>query len=205
MRRGLVPTASALLLLGLLLGCGAQPDGVPVASSVASPASSEPSVDKAAELTSAMLAKAEAAGEAPAGAPVSEVAGNSAAVTLMWETAKGHLCFAQAPVSGGSDVRLCTDLARISPVAGGHVARAFGTVSAPGGGWTVVLLAERGTRVTSARFAGKAVEWTPVRTLAPERSGRTVYCLTFSRYPAGELVVALDAGGREREERLTLR
>lgn len=161
-------------------------------------------VDKAAQLKASMLAKAEAVGEAPAGAPASEVTQGRGTATLMWETAKGHLCLAQASVTGGSDVRRCADLERIAPTAGAHVARAFGTLSTPDGGWAVVLLAERGVRMTSGRFSGKAVEWTHVRTLAPEHSGRTVYYLTLSGRPAGELVVALDVGGREQEERLTL-
>ncbi|MFE0646384.1 hypothetical protein ACFW2Y_32985, partial [Streptomyces sp. NPDC058877] len=162
-----------------------------------------------AEIRAAMLARAGGAGEAPSGAPVSDVTQDRGAVTLMWETAEGHLCFAQAPVSGGSDVRLCADPERISPAAGSRVAKAYGTLTTPAG-WGIVLLAERGVRVASVHFAGKPVEWVPVRTLAPEHSGRNVYYLTFPEYPVGKLSVLLDAvltgrnGGEDVAERIRL-
>ncbi|WP_306325026.1 hypothetical protein [Streptomyces venezuelae] len=204
MRRRLVPAVSALMALGLLLGCGAEGSGARAPSSASPPVVSGPPVDKVAQLKASMLAEAEAVGEAPAGAPASDVTQGGGTATLMWETAKGRLCLAQASVTGGSDVRRCADLERIVPTAGARVTRAFGTLSTPDGGWAVVLLAERGVRMTSGRFSGKAVEWTHVRTLAPEHSGRALYYLTLSGRPVGELVVALDVGGREQEERLTL-
>ncbi|MEU8841428.1 hypothetical protein AB0D97_20225 [Streptomyces roseus] len=99
------------LALGLLLGCGPVDRAGPAAPSGAAPriaGASEPARAPApVDLEGAVLAKAAAAGETPTGAGVSGLARGPDHASFLRESTKGHLCPAQAALSGGFDTRQC--------------------------------------------------------------------------------------------------
>ncbi|MFB6837047.1 hypothetical protein [Streptomyces sp. NPDC056361] len=126
---------------------------------------------------------------------------DEASATFLWETSKGRLCLAEVATSGGYHVRMCGDLSGVTPKAGAHVAKASGPGMAREG-WRVVLLAEPGARVTAARFAGKDVEWTFVRTLSPGMKGRGAYYVSLADRPVGDFEMTVEVGGSRKTERL---
>ncbi len=196
------------LAAGLLLGCGAEKS--PTTGSTGSPASVSPSAtstatptaDRTAELRETALTAAEAAGETPTGVGISDVVHDGASATFFWETSRRRLCLAEVGTSGGYNHRRCADPSGVAPKAGAHLAPVFGPGTASEG-WMVVLLAEPGSRMTSARFGGKDVEWTFVRNLAPEMKGRGVYYVALAELPVGELEMTVEVDGRRKVERLT--
>ncbi|MBT2452683.1 hypothetical protein J7F03_37720 [Streptomyces sp. ISL-43] len=154
-------------------------------------------------MKASILAKATAVGEAPTEAGVSEVLYGQGYMTFLWETPRGHLCLAQAPDSGASDVRMCGDPTGALPKPGSVVTPVFGPGTAPEG-WMVVLFVEHSHRVASVRFRDAEVDWKLVRTLAPGSTGRDVYYVPLPDAPTGDLDVTFEVAGQQATERLHL-
>lgn len=205
--RSLMRATVIPLALGLLLGCGAGAEEPPAArptgsSSSVSPSATAPAVDRNADLRQVVLAAATAAGEPPTEAGISEVVNDQTSATFLWETPKRRLCLAEAAASGAFNSRRCGDPSTVDWKPGAHVTPVLG----PGTtreAWMVVLLAERGARITSVTSRGKDVTSTFVRNLASGSGGRGVYYVQLAELAAGDLEVSLQVDGLRKVERLT--
>ncbi|MET9673051.1 hypothetical protein ABZY68_08125 [Streptomyces sp. NPDC006482] len=208
-RRGratrLLLTATPALLLAV--GCGSQqaghapagtPGGSVSPSARATPGGQQP--DPVAR-EAAVADQARQAGAAPTDKGLSLARQAGKAVSYLWETTNGKVCFGQT--SSGAAQEIACGAGRVTPEEkGSNLAALFG----PGMGFAesyVVFTAERGASVTSVKYQDQEVAWRLVRRLSPERTGRDVYYVTLPDGHQGWIDVTLrQADGRLTPDRL---
>ncbi|MGW6394216.1 hypothetical protein ACWFR1_27790 [Streptomyces sp. NPDC055103] len=202
--RLLLMVTSALLLAA---GCGPQPAGHAPAgtpggsvspASRTTPGGRQPDP---AQLEAAVADQARRSGAAPTDKGLSLARQSGKAVSYLWETTNGKVCFGQT--SSGAAQEIACGAGRVTPERkGSDLAALFG----PGMGFAesyVVFTAERGTSVTSVKYQGQQLSWRLVRRLAPERTGRDVYYVTLPDGHQGWIDVTLkQADGRLTPDRL---
>ncbi|MEV5970357.1 hypothetical protein [Streptomyces sp. NPDC051921] len=202
--RLLLAAASALILAA---GCGPQPAGKPSAGTPGgsvSPSAHATAGEQQADprrLEEAVADQARQSGAAPTDKGLSLARRSGKAVSYLWETTNGKVCFGQT--SSGAAQEIVCGAGRVAPEEkGSHLAALFG----PGMGFAesyVVFVSGPGATVTSVKYRGKEVSWRFVRKLDPERTGRDVYYVTLPDDHRGWIDVTLQqADGRLKPDRL---